>query len=120
MPNRNLTGAELAGLFAPLLTNVRSRLLTLAGGDPELHWALRRKLAKELSYDERSKPVQRRALKARKRKAQGGLCTECRSPLPESGAVLDRFEAMDGYTDANTRLICPACDVKIQADKRYT
>jgi ribosomal protein L44E len=120
VPNRNLSVRELADVFAPLLADVRSRLVLLAGGDDALHWALRRKLAKELTYDERSKPMQRRALKGRKRKAQEGLCTECRSALPLSGAVLDRLNAMDGYTDGNTRLICPGCDVRIQMEKRYT
>ncbi len=67
MPNRNLTTTELAGLFAPLIADVRGRLLDLAAGGEDLHWALRRKLAKELTYDERSKPMQRRALKVRKR-----------------------------------------------------
>ena len=113
MANRNLTATELADLFAPLLADVRTRMVALAGGDSELHWALRRKLAKELTYDERSKPMQRRALKERKRKAQSGLCTECQEPLLERGAVLDRFEAMKGYTDENTRVICPPCDTRI-------
>ena len=120
MSNRNLTSTELSEVFAPLLAEVRSRLTALADGDQDYHWALRRKLAKELTYDERSKPMQRRALKARKRKAQVGLCTECKALLPEIGAVLDRFKAMDGYTDANTRLICPTCDTRIQTAKRYT
>lgn len=120
MPNRNLTPEELVGIFAPLLIEVRARLVSTAGGDEDLHWALRRKLAKELTYDERSKPVQRKALKARKRKAQNGQCLECRLQLPEFGAVLDRLEAMGGYTDANTRLLCPECDSRIQREKRYT
>lgn len=118
-PNRNLSPDELRDVFAPLLTEVRSRLIELGRGDAAFHWALRRKLAKELTYDERSKPMQRRALKARKRKAQDGLCKECRSPLPERGAVLDRYEAMKGYTDENTRLICSNCDTKIQVSRGY-
>ena len=32
-PNRNLTGEELRDVFSPLLTDVRARLLELAGGD---------------------------------------------------------------------------------------
>jgi ribosomal protein L44E len=119
MPNRNLSQQELADIFAPLLIDVRSRLTALAGGDVQLHWALRRKLAKELTYDERSKPMQRRALKARKRVAQSEKCTECNSVLPESGAVLDRLQAMEGYTFENTRLLCPACDTRIQKVRGY-
>jgi hypothetical protein len=120
MPNRNLTADELRDVFIPLLAQVRARLVALTSADSEYHWALRRKLAKELVYDERSKPMQRRALKARKRKAQSGLCAECQVSLPELGAVLDRTRAMDGYTDANTRLICPACDARLQSEKHYT
>lgn len=119
MPNRNLTPSELSELFAPLITDVRSRLIALAGNDEDLHWALRRKLAKELTYDERSKPMARRALKERKRKTQGGRCQECGELLPERGAVLDRFQAMKGYTDENTRLICQQCDTRIQAARGY-
>lgn len=117
--NRILTKAELDELFVPLLAAVRSRLVELAAGDADLLWALRRKLSKELVYDERSKPMQRRALKARKRKAQDGLCAACSEPLPTVGAVLDRFRAMDGYTDANTRLLCPTCDTRIQGERGY-
>jgi RNase P subunit RPR2 len=119
VPNRNLTATELKDVFAPLLAEARARLVALAGGDEEYHWALRRKLANELTYDERSKPMQRRALKERKRKAQSGFCKECRELLPDRGSVLDRFEAMKGYTDENTRLICPTCDTRIQTERRY-
>lgn len=69
-------------MFKPLLERVRADLQALSGGDEELRWALRRTLAKELTYDERSKPMQRRALKARKRKAQAGLCKSCGEALP--------------------------------------
>jgi hypothetical protein len=54
MANRQLTKAELQEVVAPLLTSVRARLVKLSGGDPALLWALRRKHAKELTYDERS------------------------------------------------------------------
>src|SRR6266571_4100481 len=98
MPNRQLTERELADLFAPLLAEVRNRLTTLSGGDSKLLFALRRKLAKELSYDERGTPMQRRYLKALKRGEQGGKCAICKRDLPEKNVVLDRLEAMDGYT----------------------
>jgi hypothetical protein len=70
-PNRNLSPDELRDVFAPLLTEVRSRLVELARGDAAFHWALRRKLAKELTYDERSKPMQRRALKGAQMQSAG-------------------------------------------------
>jgi hypothetical protein len=118
MPNRTLEQDELELLFSPLLRDVRERLERLADGDHRLLWALRRKLAKELVYDERGKPMYRRALKKRKRAEQNGCCVLCHETLPERGSVLDRLEAMDGYTDANTRLISdhpsfsPTCCVR--------
>jgi len=119
MSNRRLSDAELVSLFAPLIIEVRARLRALAAGDDGLHWALRRKLAKELVYDERSKPMQRRSVKAKKRAEQHGLCAVCAGELPPRGAVLDRFEAMKGYTLGNTRLLCPACDTEVQASRNY-
>ena len=63
MANRQLSASELESLARPLLEVVRFRIAELAGEDAELLWALRRKLYKELAYDERGKPMQRRALK---------------------------------------------------------
>ena len=71
---------------------------------------LRRKLGKSLIYDERGTPMHRRRIKTLKREEQQGRCTICREILPERGAVLDRFEAMKGYTLENTRLLCSECD----------
>ena len=118
MPNRRLSTEELTS-FGPLLEEVRMRLKTMSQGDEQLHWALRRKLAKELGYDERGKPMQRRALKAFKRGQQNGRCAVCSTDLPEKGSVLDRFEAMKGYTAENTRLICSPCDTKIQTERGF-
>jgi ribosomal protein L44E len=119
MGNRQLTPSELEGLFAPLLSGVRERLQHLSGEDAELLWALRRKLAKELSYDERGKPMHRKLLKAQKRGEQHGRCARCSDELPEKNAVLDRVEAMKGYTPENTRLLCPSCDAAIQEERGY-
>jgi hypothetical protein len=119
MPNRQLTSDELAKLFTPLVAEVRSRLLKLARGDNDLHWALRRKLAKELTYDERSVPNERRKLKRLKRKEQDDKCALCRKELPPSYNVLDRLEAMKGYTPENTRLICQTCDIETQKRRGY-
>jgi ribosomal protein L44E len=118
LPNRRLTEQELDNL-ALLLTNVRQRLRELAGGDDALFWALRRKLWKELVYDERSKPAQRRALKTKKRVEQANKCASCHEILPEMYAVLDRFDAMKGYTAENTRLLCPGCDARIQQERGF-
>lgn len=120
--NRRLTPAELMRANS-LLDLVRSRIDELAGVDQRLVFAYKRKIAKELQYDERGKPILRIRLKARKRKVQDGTCANDRVPphkLPEKGAILDRFRAEDGYTDANTRLLCPSCDAQLQAEKGYS
>ena len=119
MANRRLTPQELTELFKPLIEEVRGRLETLAAGDTELHWALCRKLAKELFYDERSKPLERRKLKALKRADQENRCAVCSEQLPEKYVILDRLEAMKGYTAENTRLLCEICDPIIQVERGY-
>ncbi len=119
MANRQLTSEELTNLFRPLMSEVRSKLASLSGGELELLWALRRKLAKELSYDERGKPMQRRELKARKRGEQGNKCAICGRELPEKNVVLDRIDAMKGYTIENTRLLCRDCDYGEQERRRF-
>jgi ribosomal protein L44E len=119
MANRQLSAAELEGIFSPLVAEVRKLLNELSAGDPELLWALRRKLFKELTYDERGKPMLRRKLKELKRAEQDNKCGECGKSLPYKYAVLDRMEAMKGYTPENTRLLCQDCDTKIQVRRGY-
>jgi len=119
VPNRNLTAAELRDLFAPLFADVRAKLDAASGGDDQLLWALRRKLSKELSYLERGKPMVRKALKLAKRVEQHGLCAICGQLLPEQGAVLDRKEAMAGYTLENIQLVHHECDRKLQAERGF-
>src|SRR4051794_13010638 len=98
MENRQLTASERDALFVPLIAKVRSCLTLMSGGDDALLWALRRKLAKELIYDERGKPQHRAVLKLQKRVEQQNQCALCKNELPQSGAVLDRLKAMKGYT----------------------
>ncbi len=119
MPNRQLTPAELLQATA-LLSEIRARLEALSQGDKDLLFAYRRKVFKELTYDERDKPAARRKLKDQKWKEQRGLCALCGKDLPAKYTVLDRLNAVDGYTPANTRLIHPECDVAHQAAKGYT
>jgi hypothetical protein len=102
-----------------LIDEVRARLDALTGGDKEYYWALRRKLAKELVYDERGKTSHRVKLKARKMEEQKGICPICEKKLPSQYCVLDRFEAIRGYTMDNTRLICQECDYAIQRERGY-
>lgn len=105
-----------------VLDKVREDIREVSGGDPGLLFAVRRKIAKELSYDERSKPAQRRSLKRRKLISQDGKCAHCGGSLPPAafGAVLDRVSAMDGYTESNTRLICRECDLRTQRERAFT
>ena len=119
MPNPRLNSAQLA-IARDLLQEVRARIADLSGGDRDLEFAYRRKVYKELIYDERSRPMVRRKLKALKMAEQGALCAICNEPLPERGAVLDRMRAVDGYVPSNTRLVHAACDVTQQASKGYT
>ena len=119
MPNRQLSSEELEGLFSPFITEVRQRLDNLSRGDKDLLWALRRKLYKELTYDERGKPMQRRKLKELKRAEQDNKCPLCSTSLPLKYVVLDRIEAMKGYTPENTRLLCQACDTRVQQERGY-
>jgi hypothetical protein len=64
--------------------------------------------------------MHRRALKILKRSQQEGRCAICHQPLPEKDAILDRLEAMSGYTEKNTRLLCRPCDYEVQAERRFT
>ena len=50
---------------------------------------------------------------------QQGKCAICRRDLPERNAVLDRIEAMRGYTRDNTRLLCRECDDRQQEERGF-
>jgi RNA polymerase-binding transcription factor DksA len=118
MANRQLNEEELEKARA-LLDRIRTDLAKVSEGNPELLFAYRRKIYKELTYDERGKPMTRRKLKEQKWKEQRGLCATCGKELPEKYTVLDRLNAIDGYTEENTRLIHQECDVAQQHSKRY-
>jgi hypothetical protein len=119
MPNRQLSKEELENARV-LLDEIRTRLEVLSLGDKNLLFAYRRKVYKELIYDERDKPGVRRKLKKQKWNQQGGRCAICAKQLPEEYTHLDRFNAADGYTSENTRLIHRECDVSQQRAKGYT
>jgi hypothetical protein len=118
LPNPLLTIDQLL-VANTLIDEVRVKLRTLTGDDTNYHWALRRKLAKELVYDERGKTAYRVKLKALKRKEQNEICPLCQQQLPEKYCVLDRAEAVKGYTMENTRLICQTCDYKTQKERGF-
>lgn len=118
MPNRRLSEEELEKANA-LLCAIRSQINQLSDGDRELRFAYNRKVAKELTYDERGKPMLRRRLKNLKWEEQNRRCAKCGSEMPLAYSVLDRFNAVDGYTRENTRLIHAACDYEAQAANKY-
>jgi len=103
-----------------LLHEIRERLNELASGDPNLHFAYRRKVIKELGYDERGKPVARAKLKALKWGRQNGKCAHCGEELPIKYSELDRKTAVAGYTIENTELVHAKCHQERQAAKGYT
>jgi UTP:GlnB (protein PII) uridylyltransferase len=119
MANRRLTADELLKANE-VLVDVRAKLKELAGDDRDLLFAYRRKVFKELIYDERGKPMQRRALKKKKWVQQEGRCAHCNEEMPVAYSELDRFNAADGYTVENTELVHDQCHRERQAAKRYT
>ena len=106
-------------MFAPLFQLVKAELHTLSGGDARLMWALRRKLAKELVYLERSTPAARNKLKALMWAKQSGICALCSEPMPQKSSELDRTAAYLGYIESNVRLVHHECHIKDQAGKGY-
>jgi hypothetical protein len=117
--NRNLDAEELRHA-SELLAAIRRRLTGLAAGDPLLLFAYRRKVTKELVYDERGMPGARAKLKALKWGQQKGKCLQCGCDLPLKYSELDRKNAVDGYTIENTELVHAKCHQKRQAAKGYT
>jgi ribosomal protein L44E len=118
MPNRQLTSEERE-VAKRILNETKQRISALSKNDADLEWSMRRYIYKQLIYGERRPPMVRRALKTKLRSKQNGLCPLCGEQLPEKNAVLDRLEAMKGYTEDNTRLLCPSCDKKVQEQRRY-
>jgi len=118
LASRRLSNEELQRANL-LLDDIRKMLIGLGGEDAELLFAYRRKLWKELSFDERSKPAYRAKLKRQMHKAQDGKCACCQRDIPISYSVLDRFEAHKGYIASNVRLICQECDRKIQTERGF-
>ena len=108
MPNPRLL-PEQRSEAEGLLSEIRRGIEELSGDDPELLFAYRRRIWKQVEYDERGKPAVRKRLKKIKRKQQGGRCAKCGEELPLKGSELDRHEAKEGYTRENTQLLCPKC-----------
>ena len=119
MPNPQLSKEQREQIFTPFFERIKVDLDQLSHGDPRLLWALRRKLAKELTYLERSTPTARNKLKAQKWTEQGGICALCHEQMVLNGSELDRTEAFLGYISSNVRLVHHDCHIKDQASKGY-
>ena len=119
MGNRNLNTDELKRANE-LLLDIRKRLTALAEGDVLLLFAYRRKVFKELIYDERGKPATRKKLKIVKWEQQKMRCAHCGEEIPLAYSELDRRNAADGYTEENTELVCGKCHRERQAAKGYS
>lgn len=118
MSNRQLTPGERE-IANQILRETRERIAIVTNSDAGLEWAMRRYIYIRLQHDERGTPMERRALKAKLIVKQNSVCALCGERLPDKGAVLDRLEAMKGYTEDNTRLLCPSCDKKVQEQRHY-
>lgn len=119
MPNRNLDPDELKRANL-LLDEIRTKIDALASGDSLLKFAYRRKIYKELVYDERGKPMARRQLKLLKWGLQKGKCAHCDLDMELAYSELDRQNAVEGYSLENTELIHANCHRIRQAAKAYT
>ena len=115
-----LTDEQIESQFKPLLARFVADLEATAT-DADNLWALRRKMFKTLSYQERGTPVHRRRLKRQKYAEQNGSCAICSEALPINGRYgeLDRLKAEDGYTKENTRLVHNGCHTDDQEKKGY-
>jgi hypothetical protein len=91
----------------------------LTHGDKAAAFAMRRYVYTRLMHNERGTPMFRRNLKRKKMISQNGLCAECNEVLPIRDSELDRFVAIDGYTEQNTRLIHHACHRKSQEKRNF-
>lgn len=104
---------------AALLNDIRQRIKDLSGHDPEIEFAYRRRIYKQLEYDERSKTQKRKALQKKKWKRQDMLCGICNKPLPLEDSELDRLKAIDGYTEENVLLVHQDCHRKDQKERNF-
>jgi len=97
MPNRNLNSEELKPANE-LLADIRERLSSLSAGDPRFLLVYRRKVVKELGYDERSKPGGRAKLKALKWGQQNGK-------IPKESSVILRAAKNLAVSDARSNAL---------------
>lgn len=119
MANPTLNEKQRKKYFDPLFRLIKKRIKNLAVHNPDVAWALQRKLWKEISYLERGKPCARKKLKWQKWKSQGRKCSFCRKGLLLPNSILDRFKATKGYTSKNARVIHSKCDRALQKKRKF-
>jgi hypothetical protein len=120
MSGPRLTREQRDKLYRPLHQRVLADLTATGKGAPEILWALRRKLARDLTYMERSTPAARKKLKARMFAKQNGRCALCGKQMIQRGAELDRFNPYDSYVENNVRLVHHDCHIADQECKHYS
>ena len=120
MPCRRLDGEELKKA-AKFLKSIRVKLESLSGRDPNLLFAYRRKICRELKSDEGGKFAERKLLRAQKLILQHFKCAnpKCRKDLRTVEAEMHRFDAPLGYTLENTQVLCRNCHRKQQAARAF-
>lgn len=119
MAGPRLTDEQRAKLFEPLFKRVKQDLQRASAGNKDVLWALRRKLAKELTYLERSTPMERRLLKALMYGKQNGKCAICKKGMERKNSELDRLDTVQGYIENNVRLVHHDCHIQDQAREGY-
>jgi pyruvate-formate lyase-activating enzyme len=78
------------GPWRDLLEHIREEIHRIAMGDEKLAVQIRRYVSKQLMYDERGTPVERREKKVRLYERQKGLCALCSQPLELKRSELHR------------------------------
>ena len=103
-----------------LLQKIRKEITKLSRGDANLIFAYKKKIRKELTYDERGNPAHRRNLKEQMWLKQQGFCAICKKKLTLKYSELDRHYAPRGYVENNNvRLVHHQCHIKDQKKKGY-
>lgn len=92
-----------------LFARLKADLQTLANGDEDLLFNFRRKMYKELMYDERGTPLARQRLKKTMWKKQEGKCAVCGKELALEGSELERIYAPKGFVEDNVKLVHHEC-----------
>lgn len=107
-----------------LLERIRAEIDQIAAGDSMTAFQVRRYIAKQLMYDERGTPTERKIKKALLYERQKGLCGLCGKPMEKKGNDLHRtHETWRGYDvdgpNPNTILLHGECHNRQQEERGY-